>query len=249
MQTLTIQPDKEIEVPSVHEFRSWFDRLKCPIRDKIFLELLYLTGSRESELCKKVLRWEVEHNKAKPYGELLKYELEKYQMSNGQVIPILLLRLGVGKHRVVEEKIPSQDPQLSQNTDAFSQINYKVKVRYVPIPLRLEFEPWAMELMQFLKKSKLEFDFTRRTAYNICRRNLAIFEPSMHPHLLRHFRATHLLEAYHFTPLQLTSFFGWSIQTTFKQLGMISSANVDVYSHTKWIDYVEKLLVPIDAIK
>lgn len=252
METLTIQPDQEIEVPSVHEFRAWFDRFKCPLKEKALLEILYLSAARESDLCKKVLKWEVEHAKAKPYGELLMAEMTKYQMASGQVIPILLLRMGVAKHKAKEE--------ISQNTEAVSQINYKVRVRYVPIPLKMEYEPFCLDILKFIQESKfktdpekktikIEFDITRRTIYNIVRRNLAIFEPAIKPHLLRHYRTSHLLEAYHFTPLELTSFVGWSIQTTSKRFGMASSSMIDIYAHSRWKSFVEKLLVPIDKIR
>lgn len=258
---VTIEPEQQVEVPSVHEFRAWFDRLKCPLREKVLLELLYLTASRESEICKKVLKWEVEHSKALPYGELFLAELQKYQMPNGEVIPILLLRLGVAKHRVKEEKIlRGSTEEISQNSEAVSQIKYQVKVRYVPIPLKIDLEPWALDILKFLQKGRIEktnsgkviyypeFDCTRRTIYNIVRRNLAIFEPKIHPHLLRHYRTSHLLQAYNFSPLELTSFVGWSIQTTSKQLGMPSSAMLDVYAHLQWRDYIQKLLVPLSEV-
>jgi hypothetical protein len=65
---------------------------------------------------------------------------------------------------------------------------------------------------------------------------------------LRHCRITHLIRAYDFTPYQITAFTGWSMKSTFQQMGVQSSSNIDIYSHLEWKDYIDKLLVPLSEI-
>jgi len=65
---------------------------------------------------------------------------------------------------------------------------------------------------------------------------------------LRHCRITHLIRAYDFTPYQITAFTGWSMKSTFQQMGVQASSNIDIYSHLEWKDYIDKLLVPLSEI-
>lgn len=234
MVEMVLEAEQDLDVPPMKKFRGFVDALKCSKRDRIFIELLYLTGSRCSELLTKTTPYELKEGKSKPYGKLLQWELQNYTKSDGTKIKLLLLKLGVAKR--------SKKKDTEEN-------KIVVKTRVIPIPLDPKIEPWCIGILKWLaEKKKLNFDFCRMTAQNVVKKHLQALDPEVYPHKLRHWRCTHLVRAYSFTPLQLCSFVGWSLKSMSSQMGINISSNVDVYLHLAWRDYIDKLLIPIQEV-
>jgi hypothetical protein len=117
MATMVLEEQHQIRVPSLAKFRDAVDHLSCSKRDRIFIIVMYLTGARCSELVTRVVPWEINHSSTKPYGTLLNWELTNYKKSDGDIVKILLLKLGVAKHKVKKE----EDVRPSQNTTEVCQ--------------------------------------------------------------------------------------------------------------------------------
>lgn len=126
----------------------------------------------------------------------------------------------------------------------------KVNLKIVALPCSPKYEPWTLDLLQWIKKKgKLSFDMTRFGFYRVLRRNLSEIMPPVsrhtHKNLLRHFRISHLIEYYQFDPYQVTSYVGWAVSSTFTQMGMVASPMLDSYAHLRWRAYFPRLLRPI----
>jgi hypothetical protein len=280
MAEMILEEESQREVPSIAKFRDCVDHLKCKDKEKAFIETAYLTGSRVSELCSKVIPWELQHQRTRPYGSLLNWEFTEVKDSKGTLTKLLLLKLAVAKHRLKVENAQAENAE-SQNSQAAQNQNrqnvqaavsdstsaqtlqqtqqgqsqqapqvpqvLKVRMRVVPVPINREMEPWAEDILRYIqrKKGRLEFPFTRRTGLEIVKRNLKELDASVHTHSLRHWRIHHLLTCYDFTPVEVSTFVGWSLRTA---LGRNVSSNLDLYSHLTWKDFVGKLLTPLSTI-
>lgn len=238
METLVLGEQKPLEVPRIQDVREAIDRVVCSPRDKIILKVTYLTAARASEVVSKVVPWEVAHHSTKPYGSLTSFTFENFKRTNGDVVKILLLKMGVGKHRIkLDDSTPNE------------QRVQKVVVRQVPIPCDLKFEPWTIDLLKWIREYKeLRFAITRRTLHNIVKTNLRGLDPTIHAHSLRHYRITHLIRDYGFDPFQVSTFVGWSLRSAASNMGKAASPNLDIYAHLAWREYVEKMLVPLDKL-
>jgi len=134
-----------------------------------------------------------------------------------------------------------------ENLDRFKKLQSVVK----RAPVHPTYEPWTTDLLKWVQKDqqhKLSFDITRMTVQNIVKKNLTQFFPKIHAHSLRHFRITHLINEYDFTPYQITAYTGWSLKSTFGAMRVQASSNLDIYAHLQWRDYIPKLFKPIDAV-
>lgn len=128
----------------------------------------------------------------------------------------------------------------------------KISLKVVALPTSGKYEPWTIDLLKWIKtnKGKLNFDLTRVRFWQILRENLSAILPKKDKrnmrNPLRHFRISHLIEYYGFDPYDLTSYVGWTIRSTFGQLGISASPNIDAYAHLRWRMYYPKLLKPIE---
>ena len=113
--------------------------------------------------------------------------------------------------------------------------------KLISLPLEEKFEPWAGELHEFLEVAKSQpFQITRQRIWQIVNNRLSLLDPKIHPHTLRHYRLTHLVENYGFDAYDLTVYAGWTFRTTFGQSGQL-----DTYLHLDWRKYFPKLLRPL----
>jgi integrase len=234
-----LEEESPLNVPSIGEFRRYVDE-HCGLwhlREAIFVKLTYLLGARESELLTRVTPYQLSHGKTKAYGTLLGYGLSNYKRTDGKTVKLLLVKSAIAKRRK-QDKTTTEDGV------------FKVRMKTVPIVCDNAVEPWAVDILKWLanvkeSQGKLSFDFVGMTAQNIVKRCLNELDPTIHPHSLRHYRITHLIRGYGFSPYQITAFTGWSIQSTFGSMGMRASSNIDIYAHLSWHDYIEKMLVPL----
>ena len=130
----------------------------------------------------------------------------------------------------------------------------KVTLKVIALPTTKNYEPWTLDLLKWIrKKGDLNFDLTRKTLWNILRHNLSGILPKKSKHSpknpLRHFRISHLVEYYQLDPYELTTYAGWTARSTFAQMGISASPNIDVYAHLRWRMYFPKLLKPISQLK
>jgi len=273
MEQVTLQEEDQFYVPEIHKFRDFVDQQsKCWRRkDGIFIKVLYLLGARASELLTKVTPWQTTHHKSKPYGLLVSWEIATYRKADGKAIKILLIKSAVAKRmkrKKDQDKIegmflrePWEDSNQGQeNLETSPQASpqvQKVKMKVVPIVCDPAAEPWSHDILMWIYDQKvgkgraeaLRFHFTEMTAQNIVKKCLREFDPKIHPHSLRHYRITHLINGYNLSPYQITAFMGWSIKSTAAQMGITASSNIDIYSHLTWKDYIDKLLIPILEVR
>jgi len=264
MEEVLLEAEEEIKVPSMQEFRGFVDQQSqyWRKRDEIYVKLSYLLASRASELLCKVTPYMLQHNMTKPYGKLLQYDVASYKKFDGKTVRILLVKSAVAKkHKTQRKAEPLSSNELSgqavqteeSNSETSPQVSpqvQKVKMKIVPIVCDPDAEPWCVDILKWIQFRKgipnaLSFDMCEMTAQNIVKKTLSQLNPKIHPHLLRHYRVTHLRKNYRFDPYELSAFTGWSIQSSFAQKGQITSSMVDRYVHTDWTEYVEKLLIPI----
>ncbi len=128
----------------------------------------------------------------------------------------------------------------------------KVHLKTVALPTSAAYEPWTLDLIRWMhktKKPRLNFSITRKQFWNILREHLSGIMPkkgnSTPKNILRHFRLSHLTEYYQFEPFDLTLYSGWTARTVFGQIGIPASGNIDSYIHLRWQSYFGKLLVPL----
>ncbi len=133
----------------------------------------------------------------------------------------------------------------------------KLHFKIVALPCSLDYEPWTLDLIQYMSKVRkakdLSFPITRKHFHTILRKSLKDILPkkgaakgSHNPkNILRHYRLSHLTEYYGFEPMDLSLFSGWSMTTAYSQVGVRASPNMDAYLHLKWHSYFPKLLTPI----
>lgn len=129
-----------------------------------------------------------------------------------------------------------------------------ITLKVVALPTSREIEPWTYDLLQWISKhGNINFGLTRQWFWNILRENLSEILPKKSKrnirNPLRHYRISHLIEYYGFDPYDLTSYVGWTIRSTFGQLGISASPNIDAYAHLRWRMYFPKLLKSIDKFK
>jgi integrase len=273
MEQVILQQEEEIYVPEIHKFRDFVDQQSKYWRkkDEIFIKLTYLLGSRASELLTKVTPWQTTHNKTKPYGQLLSWEFATYRKGDGKVVKILLIKSAIAKRmkrKKNQDKIeamfqhePWQDSKEGQeksetSPQASPQIQ-KIKMKIVPIVCDPVVEPWSLDILKWIRDQKTEkaraealrFHFTEMTAQNIVKKCLNQVDPKVHPHSLRHYRITHLIRCYGFSPYQITCFTGWSLKSVTAQMGISASSNVEIYAHLKWQDFIDLLLIPILEVR
>lgn len=126
----------------------------------------------------------------------------------------------------------------------------KTTLKIIALPTSVKYEPWTMDLLKWIRKhGSISFKLTRQWFWQLLRDNLSGILPKKGSQSLknplRHFRISHLVEYYGFDPYELTTYAGWTARSTFGQLGISASANIDIYSHLKWRMYLPKLLKPL----
>jgi len=249
------------KIPELKDFRSYVNGLKCSFKEQVFIKTLYLTAAKPSELLTKTTPYQLKHNKSYSYGSLLEGGFTEVKMVSGDVRKILLLKLAVAKQTRKKIMVPrffqngygphqegyqsQADP--SELVEAFSGQPEKVRMRVVPIPVSIEYEPWIYDVLKWYKDQKTHsFRFTEMTAQNIVRRNFRKLNPAINPRLIRKFRIAHLMKNYDFNPYQIAIFTGSSLSPVFKSIGMEAPSSKDSYYKKQLVDLIEKLLVPLD---
>lgn len=215
-------------VPEVYPFRTAVNHIKKE-RDRTFIQGLYLTASRVSELITQVTPYDKEHGQTRAFGKYVSFRTAKY---NGEDVFLLKMPVLKRKAKVTKKK---EDKV------------YKL----IGLPVEPKYEPWTLKLMSWVRKyGTLNFDISRMTGWRIVKRWLGKLDPDVHTHSLRHYRITHLITEYNFDPFDLTAYAGWSFKTGMGKAGMGSvSGQLDVYAHLAWRKYFGKLLRPLDMTK
>jgi len=210
---------KKEDVPEMLEFRKYVDTKIPKLKDRTLIKLVYLTAARASEVCTRVGSWDAEHGRSKPYGKALTLQVfPKTDIRNKWVEDVALIRMAVAKR-------------------SRKKIFYKI----IGLPCSPVYEPWTYDLLVWALKhgKQLSFDLSRFGVWHIIKRNLTGLDPKAHPHSLRHYRATHLVDIYGFDPYEICLYTGWTLSSDAK-----SSRQLDRYVHLNWRRYFPKLLVP-----
>jgi len=209
--------------PDFRRLREYIDSIPSK-RDSVLIKLLYLTAGRVSEVTTKVTPYDLKYNLSKPYGRHLDYSIGDYGNEK-----VLLLKMAVAKRRIKRRN---------------NQPYYKI----IALPTHPRYEPWTLDLIKWLRDNRrLSFDLTRNRVYTIVRKWLSPLDPKVRTHSLRHWRITHLVTEYDFTPYEITAYAGWTFKTGFSQMGM-NSGTLDAYLHLIWKQYFPKLLKPIQEM-
>lgn len=198
-------------MPSVSKFREQVERISDK-RDSLLIKTTYLTAGRVSELLTKTSPYDLKHGKSHPYGLELDFRIEDFVIPStrqAKTEKMLLLKLRIAKRK------------------------RKVIFKSIALPTKPEFEPWCLDLMNFITKTgSVTFPIVRNTAWRIVKKRLDI-----HPHLLRHYRLTHLVDTYGFDQWDLIIYAGWTLGGA-----MGVPVPLDSYIHLDWRRYVPKLL-------
>jgi hypothetical protein len=276
-ELILVEKQKEF-VPEFRVFRDYVNN-HCQYWEKqeeIAIKLLYLLGSRASEIITKITPQQRKLNMTKPYGTLLRWEFVNYKMKNGEQAKILLVHTAIakaGKNRKLETSPQTAEPLTTK---------FECSMREVPIILEPKnIEPWARDIMVWIRekgieagekgdniekalKEALRFPIVEMTLQNWiwdCLKGLTpkdwqpqtfsrlnrIRKP-IHPHSLRHWRVTHLKNVYKFNPVEQCAFVRWSVRSQEAKRGVTVSSNIDIYSQLSWTDFIDKLLVPISEV-
>jgi hypothetical protein len=136
----------------------------------------------------------------------------------------------------------------------------RVKTKTIALPIDMEIEPWTYEMLKYLNKkydgkipTSVPFTISRQELNPIIRDALQDILPPPDIHnpknILRHWRISHLLDYYGFSPADMTIYTGWSVRTAFMHQGAVGgSASIEEYYHSQWRKYYPKLLRPIKDI-
>lgn len=269
-----------LDVPDIMKFRTLVSAIPDP-KDRTILEIIYLTASRESELCQKATPWDLQHTKTKPYGLFLKYEIQNYEVSQAHgdkaavIEKVLLITIACAKRgKKVKKKVDPEKPvkpereltkeeiaallperfrerylQDPASVDPYivQALAHKMTYKRIALPCTPKYEPWTVDLLHYIQKyGTLSVNCCRKTLWQLQRKYLDPFLPKKSKgsvkNPLRHYRITHLLDTYNFQADEVTTYAGWTLKTTFGQMGINASPNLDIYSHLAWRRYFPKLL-------
>lgn len=215
------------------DFRNHLDAVRDPFESYV-LKLSYLTGARANELAGEGT---IEGKEGKKGGITkplcpTKGDVDYDNFEGNEVIKF---KLHVEKRK---------------------ESNGEKPLRTVAVPLSLEYEPWAIEVSQFIEKLEMGQPLValNRQALNILlRRNGAYamalglpenekFNSLCNP--LRHLRIHFLMDYYHMNPIEVVNLVGWKLSASLA--GGISS-ELSRYAHLQWTQYFPKLLkaVPV----
>jgi len=127
----------------------------------------------------------------------------------------------------------------------------RIRMKVVALPCDPKYDPWALDLVKRITKRKnLSFDMSRQRAWQRITEEFrrANYQGRLSPHVLRHWRISHLIEYYDFDPYEVSIYSGWTMAGTFAQMGIQASSNIDIYAHLPWRKYFKKLLVPLSEL-
>lgn len=212
-------------VPNMHAFRYTVEQIRHR-RDRVLIQLLYLTAARVSEVITKVDCYDKLHNKSKAYGQHLSMKVYDFT------------------HKLTREKHKALVIQLATAKRKATRGSFVPKL--VVLPCALKYEPWTVELLKWHRDTgALNFSVSRRWVHKIVKKRLAALDPNVHPRNLRHWRLTHLVTEYEFDGHEVTAVAGWTQQTGFNRAGIRLSPQLEVYLQVQWRNYFPKLLKPI----
>lgn len=207
-------------VPDFVEFRWKVDQIQNT-RDSILVKTLYLLAARDCEIITKASPSDVSTT---PYGKFLKHEIKDNPYLEGS--DILLIKCPIAKRKQINRE------------------ELKPYYKYVALPTEKVYEPWTLDLMEWLEiHDTLAFDFTRQHLLKRLKKNLGDMLPKRIKNPLRHFRVTHLVTEYDFDPNDLTAYTGWTVRTGFAKVGFtLPTDQLQIYQHYRWKQYLKRLL-------
>ena len=238
-----------VSVPEIRKFREEVDGI-CDFRDRILIEVLYLLAARVSEVSSKTCPSLLKLNFTKPYGALMTWDIKEY--NEGKVKEKALLVTSAVAKRTKRSEVWNQavkdlsektlEPELKKKAwMAFGQEKATFKV--IALPVKPEFEPWTLDLLKWLKHhGTLSFPLTQSRILQIVKQDLHRLDPHITAHKLRHYRITHLISEYGFTPYQVVTYAGWSFRSANQGMGFGGAGQFDIYVHLQWRDYFPRLL-------
>lgn len=130
----------------------------------------------------------------------------------------------------------------------------KIFLKVIALPISTIYEPWTYDILKHIQRNKgvLSFPITRSRLWQILRKSIGSILQKRDVHNvknpLRHFRISHLIEYYQMEPFELTSIAGWTAASTFSQMGISASSQLDHYAHLSWRRYFPKLLKPLEKL-
>jgi len=197
-EVLLVEEEKKF-VPEFRAFRDYVNN-HCQFwekREEIAIKLLYLLGSRASEILTHVSPKQKELGMTKAYGTLLRWEFVNHKMRNGEQAKILLVHSAIAKSR------KTQKPEMFQegvNTAIGTREpeRFVCPMREIPIIISPQtIEPWGMDIVFWIRdkskeveeqddrtkamKEALRFPVTEMTLQNWVWNNLKGLAPDVPP--------------------------------------------------------------------
>jgi integrase len=241
-------------------------------RDRVLLETLYLTASRASELTTKTSPWALLHEQTRPYGIYLHYGFADFEVSPAKADKpavyekVFLITQACAKRQkgrkkeqqkqLTPEQIAEHLPELWRDdylkkTDSVDPLIIqaflgKMFFKAIALPTSKKYEVWTADLLHWIAKNKtLSFPMTRQRVWQIVKQYLKKIDPKVHPHDLRSWRLSHLMNIYNFDAVDISTVAGWTLRTSFGTMGIQGSPNMDIYIGLQWRRYFPRLLKEI----
>ncbi|MBZ5529677.1 MAG: hypothetical protein LAN71_17485 [Acidobacteriia bacterium] len=191
-----------LDVPEIPRFRSVVNAIPIPYwRDKVLLEALYLTASREAELSTQTIPWDLLHKRTKPYGLYLTFGIKDFEMAPARdhepakIEKILVIQEACAKRMKGKKKL-ADDTELTveetanylpqqlregyvKNPASVDPLIVKsflgeLSLKSIALPCNPVFEPWTHDLLKIISKTgTLSFKLTRFRMWQIQRQWLS----------------------------------------------------------------------------
>lgn len=268
--SLMMQPslfDQRAELGAVPDFRR-FREVVNHIDDKrnsALIKMLYLGAYRVNEILTKINAYDEYYGMSRAYGNALRVEIKDFKLED-KPIKVMLINSAVAKR--TKEKDGKEYltfkqvalPITPQNYEPWTLdlFNYALsesdktlkKAKRVLVESQLRDPEYMERLKRECFERSLRFHLTKGAVEYIVRKHLGDLMPQKDRHNIknpwRHWRLTHLRHLYDFDGFNLTTFAGWTYQSSMAGEG--ASNMLDIYLHNDWKEYFPKLCVPLEDI-
>lgn len=172
----------------------------------------------------------------------------------------------------ISELLPLENTDLTysmKNRQHFANIslltlkNRKLRLRNITIPLQTEtekalFEPFKKAMEHTIKgkvfaecatRNNIATRFSNSISFNLkvldfATKKTEIKEIRLHPHLLRHFRLTHMVTLYNFPAINLQFYAGWSsLEPAQTYLAISAEEQMEIFSRNQNINTMETITI------
>jgi hypothetical protein len=123
----------------------------------------------------------------------------------------------------------------------------KIHYKTLALPCNPNYDDgWCIELLKHISKNNgnLNFNWTRQTSSTLIKQEFRrIGLGNWYTNLIRQQRISDLINTYNLLPAEITPIAGWILRSTYQEMGMAVSSNLDIFASLNFKSYLPKLLV------